>query len=214
MIFPEGFDVDIYKKHNNDLKEMNNTQLINHYKMFGINEGRKSSTITNRNELTSYINSDMKCLEIGPFDCPVLTGNNIDYFDVLNQNDLKIRAININRVNNLNNIPFIKYVSNNADLSIINDTFDVVLSCHSIEHQIDFIGHLNDVSKILHNNGYYIIICPDKRYSFDHFIKETTIADIIFMNTFNNINTFINSQISLFNWQWFSFYTIIERTFK
>ena len=31
-------------------------------------------------------------------------------------------------------------------------------------------------------NGLYVIICPDKRYYFDHFIKESTIADIILMN--------------------------------
>ena len=35
---------------------------------------------------------------------------------------------------------------------------------------------------MLSSNGFYIIICPDKNYCFDHFIKETTIADIILMN--------------------------------
>ena len=53
------------------------------------------------------------------------------------------------------------------------------LSCHSIEHQLNFIQHLQDVSELLNDNGYYVIILPDKRYCFDHFIKESTIADII-----------------------------------
>ena len=30
--------------------------------------------------------------------------------------------------------------------------------------------------------GCYVIIIPDKRYCFDHFINETTIADVVNMN--------------------------------
>lgn len=55
----------------------------------------------------------------------------------------------------------------------------MILSCHAIEHQIDFIQHLKDVSDLLHENGYYVVICPDKRYCFDHFIPESNIAEII-----------------------------------
>jgi len=182
MFFPDSFDLDTYRQMNLDLQKMSNPQLILHYETHGINEGRTCSKILNRQDLTKCIGSEKRCLEIGPFDCPVLTGENVKYFDVLGQEGLKERAMKIGRTQCIKNIPYIHYVSNKADLSIINDTFDVVLSCHSIEHQLDFIGHLNDVSKILRPNGVYIIICPDKRYCFDHFIKETTIADIILMN--------------------------------
>lgn len=180
--FPDCFNLDIYKSIHSDLNNMNNIELLEHYKNYGKNEGRICSKICSRIDLKSYISSKVRCLEIGPFDCPVLTGKNIKYFDVLSQEDLIQRAKNINRIDNLNNIPFINFVSNIGDLNIINETFDVVLSCHSIEHQLDLIEHLNNVSKILSPNGIYIIICPDKNYCFDHFIKETTIADIILMN--------------------------------
>jgi 2-polyprenyl-3-methyl-5-hydroxy-6-metoxy-1,4-benzoquinol methylase len=180
--FPASFDTDIYKVKNSDLHTMSNSELIAHYTQYGKQEGRICSEINSRNSLLSYIKKEQKCLEIGPFDCPVLTGSNVQYFDVLCQEDLKIRAININRTCNINSIPYIDYVSNTGDLSIIKETFDIILSCHSIEHQINLIGHLNNVSKLLSPNGFYIIICPNKNYCFDHFIKETTIADILQMN--------------------------------
>jgi len=180
--FPVSFDANIYKAMNADLRNMNVTQLIFHYEHYGKNEGRICSRIKSRNDLISSISLENRCLEIGPFDCPVLTGNNVKYFDVLSQEGLKARAVDINRIGNINNIPYIDYVSSTGDLSIIDNKFDVVLSCHSIEHQLDLIEHLNNVSKILSPNGFYVIISPDKRYCFDHFIKETTIADIIQMN--------------------------------
>jgi hypothetical protein len=180
IIFPENFDCAFYKKNNVDLKHLQNKQLINHYKINGENEGRICSKILNRHSLVSYINTDeLSCLEIGPFDVPVLKGTNVKYFDVLNKEGLINRATKINRINNINNIPTIHFVDNTANLKIINEQFNIVLSCHSIEHQLDFIQHLKDVSNLLEENGYYVIILPDKRYCFDHFIKESTIADII-----------------------------------
>ena len=180
--FPNSFDVDIYRANNKDLCNMNNIELCEHYDNCGKNEGRICSKINSRHDLISYISEEQICLEIGPFDCPVLKGKNIKYFDILNKEELTARALSINRIDNLNNIPYINYTNNVGDISVINDKFDIVLSCHSIEHQLDFIEHLNNVSKMLSSNGFYIIICPDKNYCFDHFIKETTIADIILMN--------------------------------
>jgi hypothetical protein len=43
--------------------------------------------------------------------------------------------------------------------------------------------------------GYYVIIIPDKRYCFDHFINETTIADVISMNINKAKNHSIKSVI-------------------
>jgi hypothetical protein len=186
-MFPIDFDYEIYKKYN-DLKLFNNDQLLNHYNKHGKKEGRTCSLGQSRNFFKNIPSKFNKCLEIGPFDVPVIKNTNVDYFDVLNKEDLIKRAKSINRINNLKNIPFIKYVDSKGDLTIINDKFDVILSCHSIEHQIDFIKHINNVEKLLNDNGYYIVIVPDKRYCFDHFIKESTIADII--NAYNTQNNF------------------------
>lgn len=134
----------------------------------------------NRQSLIKSINTDeLNCLEIGPFDDPVLRGTKVKYFDVLDQIGLKNRSLNCNRPHPLQNIPPIDYVEPNGNIKIIKDKFDVVLSCHSIEHQTDFVQHLKDVSSLLKPNGCYVIILPDKRYCFDHFIRETTFADIL-----------------------------------
>lgn len=176
-MFPPNFELNIYKNYK-DLSHLNDISLKEHYLKYGRNEGRISSKISCRNDLINYINTnEYKCLEIGPFDCPNLIGEKVKYFDVLNQEGLKKRALQINR--NQHSVPFINYVNDKGDLTIIKETFDIILSCHSIEHQLNFIQHLKDVSKLLNNNGYYVIICPDKRYCFDHFIKESSLADII-----------------------------------
>lgn len=175
-MFPSNFDLDIYKKHT-DLKSMNNKLLEKHYKEHGKNEGRICSRISNKSKLLQYIDTNkLKCLEIGPFDAPNLKGEKVKYFDVLDQDSLKKRAKECNRKGE---VPYIDYVNSKGDLRIIDEKFDLVLSCHSIEHQLDFIQHLHDISELLNDNGYYVIILPDKRYCFDHFIKESTIADII-----------------------------------
>jgi hypothetical protein len=190
MNFPKDFDLSIYKNNYIDLTHLTDEQHIYHYKKYGINEGRISNEITNRHKLVSCVPDNIKCLEIGPFNCPVLVGKNIKYFEVLDKEQLISRAISLNR--NPISIPNIDFVDKDGNLKTITEKFDAVLSCHSIEHQIDLIKHLQDVSDLLNDNGVYIVILPDKRFCFDHFIKETTIADVIYThnnNTNNNNHT-------------------------
>lgn len=177
--FPSEFDSIIYRSKNEDLSNMTDEELILHYNNNGKKEGRICSKVENRSFIPELLHNFSSCLEIGPFDCPVIRGSNVEYFDVLDQQGLYDRAVTIGRTGNLTNIPFINYVSNTGDLTVINEKYDLVLSCHSIEHQIDFIQHLKDVEKILKTGGYYAVLLPDKRYCFDHFIRETTIADVL-----------------------------------
>jgi len=191
-LFPQVFDCEIYKQNNSDLKDMSEDDLFHHYIRDGKKEGRKCSLITHRGDLIKLIPDNLSCLEIGPFDNPVLTNCNVKYFDVLNKEDLLERSKNLNRTQN---VPHIDYVDEKGNLSVIDEKFDIILSCHSIEHQLDFIKHINDVSSLLNPAGIYIVICPDKRYCFDHFISESTIADIIHMNYINNEKHNIKSVI-------------------
>lgn len=115
-------------------------------------------------------------LEIGPFNTPLLAGPNASYFDVLDQSALKARAAEHGR--DPSRTPVIDFVSETADLSIVDRQFDSVLSCHAIEHQPDLVAHLRAVAAILKPGGAYYIIAPDKRYCFDHYLPESTIADV------------------------------------
>ncbi len=52
-------------------------------------------------------------------------------------------------------------------------------SSHAIEHQPDLIKHLIEVDRLLAPGGAYFVICPDKRYCFDHDIPGSTIGEVL-----------------------------------
>lgn len=127
--------------------------------------------------LVSSIDPATSVLEIGPFVSPILTGPNVRYFDVLDKEHLIERA-GVHGIDPAN-AQDIHYISPTGDLSIIDTQFDMVLSSHSIEHNPDLVLHLNHVERLLKDGGRYVVFIPDKRYCFDHFLRESTIADIL-----------------------------------
>lgn len=137
---------------------------------------RGNPSLSLRENLAKLASSQSAALEIGPYFRPVLSGENVSYFDVLSTEELIQRA-NIEGYPTAN-IPRINFSSRTADLSVIDKTFKYVLSAHCIEHQPDLIQHLNNVARILDKDGRYLLIIPDKRYCFDHFLPPSTIADI------------------------------------
>ena len=132
-----------------------------------------------RKRFLNSISKDANILEIGPFYKPYCIGNKVEYFDIIDRNALVERAKEISSEINIDNIPHIEYVSPTGDISIINKTFDALFSSHVIEHQLDLIEHLQKASGLLKNGGKYYMIIPDKRYCFDHFNTESSIAEII-----------------------------------
>lgn len=112
-------------------------------------------------------------LEIGPFDCPVLTGDHVEYCDILDQDGLRARAVEHGR--NPDGCPYIHHV---GSLSGIDRRFRAVFSSHAIEHQPDLIAHLEEVDRLLEPGGAYFLIIPDKRYCFDHFLPATTLSEV------------------------------------
>lgn len=115
----------------------------------------------------------LPALEIGPFDVPFLVGGDVEYFDILDQAQLRQRAIEHFR--NPQDCPFIHYT---GTLSTIQKQFAAVFSSHTIEHTPDLVGHLTDVCNLLRPGGSYFVIVPDKRYCFDHFLPESSFGDV------------------------------------
>lgn len=144
--------------------------------------GSTAYPITKR-ELVSCIEERDTVLEIGPFTNPLIRGKNVRYFDVLDKEGLIIRAAEHNY--NAESPVDIHYVSSNGDLGIVEATFDFVVSSHCIEHQPDFIRHLQGVERLLNPNGRYLLVIPDKRYCFDRFMPLSTIDDIMAAYTDN-----------------------------
>ncbi|NTG51399.1 hypothetical protein G6M04_28765 [Agrobacterium rhizogenes] len=129
-----------------------------------------------REHFVPLINLDLPTLEIGPFCAPVVSGSKVRYFDVMDQAALKQRAVSLKKSTEP---PAIDYVSPLGDLSIINERFSNIVSAHCIEHQPDLVAHLQSISNLLYEDGAYFLIIPDKRYCFDHFIPESSYADVV-----------------------------------
>lgn len=132
-----------------------------------------------RADFLNSIPGNISMLEIGPFFNPLFKGEKVKYFDILDRDGLISRAERLNLEFQPENVPVIDYLSPIGDLSVIPEKFDGVFSSHVIEHQPDLINHLQKVSRLLNKGGKYYLIVPDKRYCFDHFNPESTIADVL-----------------------------------
>lgn len=156
---------------------MSGPELCDHYLAYGRGEGRIPSSAALRENFLSLIPQDAPLLEIGPFCNPCVVGTHVRYFDVLHRAGLIARAERIGIDHS--RTPEIHFTSPTGDLSVIPGTFGGALSSHCLEHQIDLIAHLNQVAQLLRPNGSYFLLVPDKRFCFDHFIAESTIAGVM-----------------------------------
>ena len=120
---------------------------------------------------------DRSSLEIGPFAAPLLSGDLVKFADVLDADDLRIRA-NEHGLDSTK-VPKIDFIVQPNDLSSINMKFEIVLTSHAIEHQPNLLGHLKQVADLLKKDGRYFILIPDHRYCFDHFQTPSTIVDVL-----------------------------------
>lgn len=174
---PPAFDVEIYRELNADLRKLSPQEAQRHYLRHGIGEGRRSHALPNRNAFADLA-ARGEVLEIGPYRSPMLRGPQISYFDVLDSAGLRERAARHQRSSE--GVPEkIHFVSPTGDLSIVDRKFDAVLSSHCIEHQPDLIRHLLAVGRLLRPGGRYFLLVPDYRYCFDHFLRPSTIADVL-----------------------------------
>nr|WP_053000119.1 methyltransferase domain-containing protein [Sphingomonas sp. Y57] len=171
---PPAFDAGYYLSANPDLR-ISAEAAADHYAATGRAEGRVASPLALRENLIGLIGDGRSVLEIGPFCCPLLRGPNIAYLDVLDAAQLRERASRIGM--DPSGCPaHIDYV---GGLEQVWRRFDAVISSHAIEHQPDLVHHLQQIERILQPDGLFCLIIPDKRYCFDHYIAESTIADII-----------------------------------
>lgn len=176
VALPLEFDHEFYRTTNRDLESFDPTGLSAHYGAFGVREGRSASPAAVRAGFLAAIDASLPTLEIGPFVNPALRGPSVAYADVLNQQGLQHRAV---RLGLSTEAPAIDFVCPNGDLSEIDRRFAQVFSSHCIEHQPDLIHHLDQVAHLLELGGCYFVVVPDKRYCFDHFLPQSSIADVL-----------------------------------
>jgi SAM-dependent methyltransferase len=177
IALPSEFDADSYRLRYPELESLSSDELTYHYQTVGVDSGRAGSTIASRADFVRLMDGIASILEIGPLANPSVRGENVKYFDVLSTEALREKA----RKHGLdvNQCPNIDFVSPNGDLAAVTQLFDAVVSSHAVEHQTDLIYHLEGVARILKPDGRYFLAVPDKRYCFDYFIAESSIADVV-----------------------------------
>jgi SAM-dependent methyltransferase len=174
---PPEFESRDYLLHNADLSGLSDRALAEHYQTFGAEEGRRANSLASRADFAALIPQGAEALEIGPFCNPLLRGRRTKYFDVLTHAELVERAASL-QISQAD-VPNIHYVSETGDLGIVDRQFDFILSSHCLEHQPDLVTHLRNVERLLRPRGRYFLLVPDKRYCFDHFLNESTLADVL-----------------------------------
>jgi SAM-dependent methyltransferase len=177
LALPSVFELDVYRAANADLARLSDLDLYAHYEHSGRAEGRVCSRVTDRASFVSLVPDHFRCLEIGPFDRPCLDPARTDFIDVRSTEELRERASELGL--DPTGVPEIRWVSADGRLSAVEETYDLVLSSHAIEHQVDLVAHLREVSERLVPGGHYFCIIPDARYCFDHFLPLSTVADAV-----------------------------------
>ncbi|WP_177218419.1 bifunctional 2-polyprenyl-6-hydroxyphenol methylase/3-demethylubiquinol 3-O-methyltransferase UbiG [Caulobacter sp. UNC279MFTsu5.1] len=173
-VFPPEFSPEFLRRLYPDLAGFNDEQMREHYQRHGRAEGRTSSPGALREDLLGLIDPTCEILEIGPSWSPAFKGPNVRYLDILTTEGLKARA----REHGVDEAlcPSIHY---SQGLTAVDRQFEMVFSSHNLEHQPDLIRHLQEVAEILRPGGVYVMLVPDKRFCFDHFLPESTIAEVL-----------------------------------
>lgn len=91
-------DIEFYRGANVDLAALTDEELVSHYVIHGKKEGRlaRFSDVTGaREHFLTQIPQLVDVLEIGPFNNPVIRGDRVKYFDVLDKKALISRGNDI-----------------------------------------------------------------------------------------------------------------------
>ena len=173
--FPLAFDVDLYRNHQ-DLQTLDPIELVRHWCLHGIEEGRKASEVTNRSEFAKIISGFPSILEISPWGNPLLVGPNVKYCDIYSTSELKEKCPSFW---DPDAIPEMDFVLDFPHPQQLSEKFEAIVSSHVIEHTLDLVSHLDWVYSHLCKNGIYALAIPDHRYCFDHFIEASSLADVL-----------------------------------
>lgn len=179
---PREFDLALYSAHpgNEDLRHLDLDGMRAHYDAAGRREGRVCSVVDGRAAFLGLIPAEAEILEIGPFAWPCFPpgARKVRYLDVLATEDLRRRAVQLQF--DPSKVPPIDYVWRGEPYrALVQQRVDAVISSHCIEHQPCLLTHLTDVAALLKPEGRFFAVIPDKRFCFDHFFPETTLAEVL-----------------------------------
>ena len=181
--FSPEFNLEYYRRTYPELNNFIDDVIKEHYKNFAVEQGRSTCPYDRRDSLHKFLQGaidkqHLRTLEIGCGGYPFLRGETVKYFETMSTEALKQHYIDVGYpIEGF--IEKFDFVSATGDLGIVNETFDIVFTSHVIEHCPDLVEHFQNVSRLLNRGGLYVLIVPDKRYCFDHYNPESTIAEVI-----------------------------------
>lgn len=129
------------------------------------------------------ITKEQQGLEIGPSHNPCVPKRNgycVETVDYLDREGLRehYKGHNVN----LDAIEEVDYVwKGGSYLELIQKPgfYDYIVASHMIEHTTDFLGFLEDCSRLLKPDGVLKLAVPDKRYCFDHYRDVTGLSQVL-----------------------------------
>jgi SAM-dependent methyltransferase len=140
------------------------------------------TTLRRRRFIEKYLKiGDLSILEIGPLTTPTYTPQDasVKYMDWFSREELT-RIYREDSKLNVADIIDVDYVIKERRFSeFIRDTFDLVIANHIMEHIPDVIAWIQELQKILSEDGSIFLSVPEKKYTFDFLRHETTAVEIL-----------------------------------
>lgn len=135
------------------------------------------------NKMLTGITKEQFGLEIGPSlrPCaPKSQGYHVETVDFLSQQELidRYSAMGLN-TDKIESVDYIWNGSSYTETTGKTGSYDYIIASHVIEHVPNFVGFLQDCSRMLKMNGVLSLAVPDKRFSLDHFRMVTTTGKVI-----------------------------------
>ncbi len=174
--WPVEVDFEVLRATYPDLADKDDEAMRFHWHAYGRAEGRIASPVALSENFIALAPAEALILEIGPFTNPKFTGPNIRYFDLLDGDALRRWGRELDR--DVSRVPEIIHYTPSLEAAR-GAGLDVVFSCHNIEHHPDLILHLQQAGAALRPGGIYMMVVPDRRYCFDHFLPDLTVARVI-----------------------------------
>lgn len=119
-------------------------------------------------------------LEVGPYYQPTVGKHEGDvrYLDFFSTEELQAREHDRRPAGAA--IPVIDYVVKSDDYyRYVPDQFDYVIANHVFEHVDNPVQWVVDLARLLRPHGVLFLAVPDKKYNFDRFRADTTLAHLL-----------------------------------
>ena len=111
---------------------------------------------------------------------------NVYHLDHASTDDLRTKySADPNVAEHVHRIQPIDFVFNGAPIETLVPPalrFDVIYGSHVLEHQVDLIGHLQSIEKLLAPGGRVVHVVPDLRTCFDALRYPTVTSDVLLVH--------------------------------